>query len=228
MKGFLTTARAILMFALILTLPAPLAAGAWMREKGTGFYSITTKMTATLETIQSGFLEYGMTDRLTFGASVDMTMQNGYAVKGTGHVFMRKPLGWTYGKGIWAWELGLGARITETARIPIAKTSLHYGRGIKMLKKSGWLTLDSGIEWDLGANDHIFKFDATVGLNISPRSKAMLQVFSNFTQYDATFTLAPSYIFSPRDKKISYVIGFEAQSDSKDALGIKIGIWQKF
>lgn len=232
MKVSLTIMRAalalVLAFALSAAPSAPLSAGAWMRDKGTGFYSITTKLAANLETTQSGYLEYGMTDHLTLGASIDMTMQNGYVLRGTGHVFVRKPLEWTRGKGVWAYEMGLGARIDQTGQIPIAKTSLHFGRGIKLMSKPGWVTVDTGIEWDLGAKDHVAKFDVTVGLNLSARSKAMVQLYSNFTQNETTLTLAPSYIFTPKDKKISYVIGFEAQSDSSDNLGIKLGVWQTF
>ncbi|MEP4978231.1 hypothetical protein [Ascidiaceihabitans sp.] len=199
-----------------------------MREKGKGFFSTATKMTYGLTTTQSGYFEYGITDRLTFGASIDVNLEGGYATSGMGHLFVRKPLKWKLGKGLWAYQLGLGTRIDALGKHPYTKTSLHFGKGITWRDKGGWVSVDAEIEWALGSANNVMKVDMTVGLNISPRSKAMLQVYTNVTQYEARITLAPSYIFTPKAKKISYVIGLEAPTSSRNDFGIKLGVWQKF
>ena len=199
-----------------------------MRTEKTGFFSFVSKQNYNLSSTQSGYLEYGVSDKLTLGAAIDVDIQAGAALGGQGHIFLRRPLPWSRANSVWAYEIGFGAKVRETQQSQFAKTSLHFGKGVKLGKRNGWLAVDGAVEWHFGKEQHRAKIDVTLGVNISARSKAMVQIFTDISAGSATATLAPTYIFSPKDKKISYVAGFEAASNGRDSTALKIGVWHKF
>ncbi len=206
---------------------APADAGAWLREKGEGFTATSTGMTDQFDAQNGFYLEYGLTAKTTVGLDIDMKLTPA-GQSGTGHIFARRALPFG-GKGVWAYQIGLGVAFQEIAATPLAKLGLSYGRGITLGKYDGWLALDSAAQWDFGTSVHSLKIDTTAGLTFSDRSKAMMQMFWTVDSLGGTSTtLSPSYVFTPKSGKFSYVVGVEATRSSVASYGIKLGLWSDF
>jgi hypothetical protein len=220
--------RLVLVFCLMCLTAQPAAAGAWLREKGKGFLAYSNLTASTMDTTFSAYFDYGLSDRMTVGATLDIYTPIGNQMSGKGLLFLRRSLDWGVFDGKWAYELGVGARHTGVEFVPVAKTALSYGRGISWGKRKGWFAVDAGVEWGFGDAQHLVKIDTTVGLDIGPRSKGMLQVFSTFNDDWGTVTIAPSYIFQNKKKKGNYVIGLETSSNAPEIIAVKIGVWQSF
>lgn len=218
------------LFVLWLTCLAthPAYAGAWLREKGKGFLAYSNLTASTLDTTFSAYFDYGLSERATIGATLDFnTPLYGYP-SGKALLFMRRSLGWGGADANWTYELGFGGHHTGLELLPVAKTTLSYGRGITWGKRNGWLAIDAGIEWDLGHSKHMVKIDSTLGMELGARSKGMLQIFNTYGDTWNSITLSPSYIFQTKKKKKNYVVGFEANSLTPKTVAIKIGVWQTF
>lgn len=221
-------ARLYLVAWLVICTVQPAVAGAWLREQGKGFLAYSNLTTTTMNTTFSAYLDYGLRDNLTLGATFDLDAPIGGYYTGKGLVFMRKSLGWGGEKANWAYEIGLGARYTGLKFLPIAKTTLSYGRGIKWGERHGWLAVDTGVEWEFENASHVAKIDTTLGLELGKRSKGMLQVFSSFGQGWHNITISPSYVFQSKKNKSNYVVGLEASSLYPNVVALKIGVWQSF
>ena len=203
-------------------------AGAWLREEGKGFLAYSNLTASSLDTTYSAYLDYGYRENLTLGAMIDIDAPIGRPVSGKGYIFARRPLDWGADDANWAYEVGLGARYNGATFVPAAFTSLSYGKGIKWGQRTGWLAVDAGVEWDLGYAQHVVKVDTTLGLTLGERSKGMLQVFTAYGSGWSNVTLAPSYIFQTKKKKINYVVGLQSSSLSPKTVAFKIGVWQSF
>ena len=99
---------ALIGLILNLMVSASAEAGAWLREKGDGFYSVSNTFRSFSDRMgqENGlYLEYGLTPKLTFGFDLNQGDSN----SGHGAVFVRFPLGKAPGKNRFAMELALGA-----------------------------------------------------------------------------------------------------------------------
>ena len=219
--------RLILVFWLMCLSAHPAAAGAWLREKGKGFLAYSNLTASTMDTAYTAYFDYGLTEKTTIGATLDVYTPLRHQMSGKGILFIRRSLDWGIIDGHWAYELGIGARHTGVEFVPIAKTALSYGRGITWGKRDGWFAVDTGIEWGFGDAQHLVKIDTTIGLEFSPRSKGMLQVFSTFNEDWGSVTIAPSYIFETIKKK-NYLFGLETSSSASKVISVKFGVWQSF
>jgi hypothetical protein len=202
--------------------------GCAKRAKGKGFLAYSNLTASTLDTAYTAYFDYGYSDKMTIGATLDVYAPLRNQISGKGLLFLRRSLDWGVFDGNWAYELGVGARHTGVEFVPIAKTALSYGRGITWGKREGWFAVDAGVEWDFGNAQHLVKIDTTIGLDIGPRSKGMLQVFNTFGDDWSVVTIAPSYIFQTKKKKSNYVVGLETSSYAPEVIAIKIGVWQSF
>ena len=68
-------------------------AGAWMREKGTSFTSVSFTSTWFRDTTNTSYLEYGWRDDLTIGADIGYATSRQGTQSGYGTIFIRRPLG---------------------------------------------------------------------------------------------------------------------------------------
>lgn len=197
-------------------------AGAWLREPGTGFFALSGTVNDRMESATSIYLEYGLRERLTLGADLNLVMRTDATISGGGLVFARLPLA----DGTWtsSWLVALGGR-EQTGEIhPFASLGYSIGRGVTW-HKGGWVNLDLRLDMGSRAVSQL-KIDGTVGLQIAERSKAMLQVYLTVKEGGTLeTTLAPSIVFDPGDSKPAWQIGIEAKEAE---LGFKLGLWRTF
>lgn len=218
------------MFRLIVALcllAGPLCAGAWPRERGTGFVSAAVRLawpgplssTPPQPGYQTVYAEYGLTDRLTAG--VDL----GRSVSGQSKLvaFLRYPLPV---RGDWrsAVELGLGQIDGE----PVLRPGVSLGRGTQNAHGFGWLSVDTVAEYGLRRNAIDWKLDATYGVALPRDRKLILQVQSGLPAGRKGFVrLAPSAVF-PISKTFSAEVGVTIGLAGDRGTGMMVGLWSQF
>lgn len=220
------------MFGVLLWLVGagtPALAGAWLREPGNSFLAVSsTTRTQTdyflSNTDSSIYFETGVLKNLTLGADLNFTSQK------DGHIiaFLRRPLGATDGQNRLAYELGIGARQRMQNKDAVVKLGLSFGRGFETVIGNGWIAVDSSFEYKTPSGDTLVKLDATFGVSISPRFKAMLQIQSMYRSEDnSSVDIIPSLLWEIRPK--SYLLmGVESRQSQVDMIGIKVGFWREF
>ncbi len=214
---------------MVLVLALPVAAGAWLRAEGSGFFSLSSSTTYSLDSGFAGYLEYGLAPKTTVGADLDLTMRQGLAMSGTLSAFVRRPISLGDRPARMSYQIGLGARISGSDISALAKTTLSYGRSLTWKDRNGWVNVDTGVEWDLDGSNHIGKIDATLGMALGARAKGMFQVFWAIDSGGNTSTtLAPSYIYTPKNGKTIYVVGLEAKRSTTQDYGLKFSVWREF
>lgn len=206
-------------------LAAPAAdAGGWLRKKGDGFVSTSNTLTDQLHTKSSFYLEFGLTAKTTIGVDIDMTL-TGLGQTGAGQIFARRALPLGGAKTVWAYQVGLGMAFEGVAFAPLAQLGLSYGRSIKLGKYDGWLAVDTSAHWNFGTSVRALKIDTTAGLTLGARSKVMMQIFWTADSLGGTSTtLSPSYIYTPKRGKFSYLIAVESTQSTAASYGIKAGL----
>lgn len=229
--------------ALILAMAsAPSAqAGAWLREKDTGFLSTSLQTTEDNGNEISIYAEFGLSERMTLGfdSTYDTDLLNyvqgtGPLVdsleelpQGSGIVFLRFPIGPTDKTNKWAFHVGAGARYIEGEFLKAAEFGLSWGRGIKIGERYGWVNVDSSYNVADSPGEARTKVDGTIGLGITPKTKVMLQMFNTFVADDSYTKIAPSFLYSPGKGAITFQFGSEYLVNAGDA-SLKVGIWYKF
>lgn len=215
--------------ALVIVLAGalPASAGAWLRDKGAGFLSSSVAATVAGDTASTTYLEYGLTGRITLGldvllAGTRLGNQGGYAT-----AFLRYPLGPTDRPAKWALEAGVGGYWIDGPVQPQLKTGLAWGRGFTLGERSGWMGVEASVMWDLRNDLHLAKIDATVGIQITKRTKGMFQIFLADLAGTTSATFAPSLLISPGKQKYTLQIGAEIP-DNGSEVALKIGFWRTF
>ena len=213
----------------LCVLPAPLAAGAWLRDKGAGFFSAGSSLqrdpgTGALKYDSSLYAEYGLLPRITVGFDYnDDLVQTGHAM-----VFIRFPLTRAGADHKFALDLGAGAHHWQYDWSPMAKATVSYGRAIKTGRGYGWLSVETTAERRFGAAEPALKLDMTLGLPVKPRLKVMLQLDNYFTQSSGlSSTLTPGLLFKSKGKK-SYHLGLQLHSRKDPRVGLKLAVWHEF
>lgn len=212
----------------MLAVPQILAAGPWLREKGSSFTAVSLSSNYALETASQTYLEYGLSDKTTLIGDVGMARFHYIPNTGYATFSIRRALGPKDAASKWAYELGLGAGWIGEEILPQLRTALSWGRGITVGEKSGWMTVEGAVLWDVTYAQHIAKVDTTVGLNMTEKTKGMLQIFTARTVGETIAILAPSVIYSPANTKFSIQLGAESQIGHWDNAAVKIGIWREF
>ena len=218
----------VCLYVLCLWAPAPVAAGAWMREVGTTFTSTSFTVNYFRDTASSTYIEHGLRDDLTLGLDVGYYTSRFGVQSGIATVFMRRPLGPNTGKNKWAYEVGLGSGWIGELVLPHAKAGLSWGRGYKLGDRYGWMAVDASVTMDITYGQRLYKVDSTVGLGITDTTKGVMQLY--LTQLNGALfgTIAPSLIYTPPQKKFSIQIGAESPINGWDDTAIKIGFWRTF
>lgn len=222
--------RSLLAITLWFAAALSCSAGAWMREKGEGFLSFGTlafeeRATGAQRFEQGIYLEYGLSPRVTLGASGNYTSGE----KGEGLVFLRLPIRNDDRPAKVAIELGIGTESADGATFdPFLKSGLSWGRGMTIGRRSGWLNVDTAIQWSTNGAEPLFKLDATLGLTLSDRFQAMGQAFLEADANGEGLTVVPSLIYTPKRGRTKYVLGLEHKTGRDEHTGLKFGLWREF
>ncbi len=216
------SARLWLAFVLLPWCAAMVEAGAWPREKGQVFLSISSQIDARDENginRQSfgGYAEYGATGRLTLGLDV-----NGDAVRRSKTIaFIRVPAGRTDRPLKLALELGAGQVENRAALRP----ALSIGRGFALGRRHGWLNADLRAILSGGTG---LETDLTAGLAAASRSLAMIQLQAGVPDEGRDYLrLAPSVVYEIRPGT-QIELGLIEPLSGGGERGVKLGLWRKF
>ena len=229
-----------LVLCALAALAGPVNAGAWPREAGTGFSSLSLwQGRDSADSYTALFLEYGLLPRLTLG------LDAGRSVSGQTKsvVFLRAPFGRTMG-GLVAAELGLG----EIAGRPVLRPGVSWGHGITRPRWKGWLAVDTLMEVDLETRQIDVKADVTLG--VTPQSDAglpsdwtfMVQVQTGLislqdslyllhtegiTPEPAFLRIVPSVTYQLREG-MHLELGLYRGLNGSSEQGVKLGLWSRF
>lgn len=218
----------LLSFCLSALTAQAVCAGAWPREKGSGFVSSDVRLSWPMELLSleptgkyyTLYAEYGLTDRLTLG------MDLGRSVSGDGKsvVFLRLPLRRDAAKFKIALELGLGQIDGQT----VVRPGLALGRSWSLWSLSGWLALDSLAEVQTETGKTDLKIDLTMGLNTDNGRKYIVQFQAGAPAlFDPFLRVAPSVVM-PFGKNRHIEIGGTYGLTGDASFGVKLGVWQTF
>lgn len=213
---------------LVTVVPGRACAGAWLREQGTSFTSVSFSATYFRDISNSTYLEIGVRENLTLGADIGYSTDRFGQQSGDATLFFRRRIGTSTGPNKWAYEIGAGATWAGDLILPHFKTGLSWGRGIQLKERHGWMSVDATVIWDLGNGQHQSKLDTTVGLNFSDTATGMVQLFLGNLSGETYGTLAPSLILKPKKRNFRIQFGFEAPLDSVENTSVKLGLWREF
>lgn len=205
----------------------PVWAGAWLREKGTGFMSISSTIRALVPETDyeiSLYADYGLTSRLNLGLDVnEMPGIGGHAL-----LFLRLPVPAPGPRSKLAIEMGIGAHHRRNTWQPMYRMSLSWGYGFTSRLGPGWLAVESAIEHRGGHAQPLFKLDATLGLSSPDHIRPMLQLETAVAQYlPLQWTLTPSLMI-PGKGNSTWVIGIQRRSFGAIRTGLKVALWRRF
>ncbi|MEL6681689.1 MAG: hypothetical protein AAFQ09_03480 [Pseudomonadota bacterium] len=220
--------RLVLAIICLLDVPQPVGAGAWAREKGHVFVSsggnflLSDGAELPVHYDPTFYLEYGLTERLTFGIDYHTADQGRIQ---TGFVFARFPLGDVTGRDRFAASLGFGARVDEyNPRENLTQGGLFWGRSYT----SGWYALDYTATYGELTEAFRSKADLTWGHNLTARwtTTLQLQTGEGFSG-DVYAKINPSVIFTlTENHRISLGAVKGLTGDGGSAL--KLNIWSTF
>lgn len=222
--------RCITAFLISSFIAAPANSGAWLREKGSGFTSVTVNAKAAQDFSQTSFFEYGVRDDLTLGLEIGLNAESTGAQSGFATFFLRRPIGKEHRANVWAYELGMGGGWDGDSFQPYLKTGLSWGKGFNLCQVDGWMAIDASIVWIVYSDDQLAKFDVTAGLNLTERVTGMVQVFHANIGGTGTTSFAPSIIIKPfKDRpNIHFQIGGEMQIGDTSNSALKVALWREF
>ena len=204
-------------------------AGAWPRGKGNAFISSTASMTWPSgrdfdlpDVYGGGYFEYGLSDRLTLGVdlgSSDATRPD--RLKAVG--FLRYTLTNAQSRHQFALDLGGGQNLGQNA----IRLGASYGTGLKILQRSGWLSIEAHVLGNPKNLQSSQSLDATLGVNLEHgKLMALFSAYSAPTG-QSTLTLTPSYAHKlPGKRHLVIGVTFDLRGAPDPAL--KLGVWQEF
>lgn len=218
----------ILTFLILWAVTAqPAGAGAWLRDKGTGFLSLTTTirhLNGTRQAENRFYAEFGLAPRLTLGADInEITGIAGHAL-----VFLRLPVGLNERRTRIAVELGLGTHHWQGRWGGMVKSTLSVGRGFSSRWGNGWFNVDTGMELRLPNSNPAFKLDAAIGLSSGPRIRPLLQIETTYISGDPLiWSVIPGVLIDGRGNN-TWLIGIDRKTAGQSSTGLKIGLWRRF
>lgn len=219
--------RLILIF-ILATLPCEGTSGPWLHEKGSSFTAVSLAATYTLETTTQTYIEYGFGNQMTLIGDINLARRQYLPGTGAATFSFRRALSAADAPAKWAYEIGIGASWDGAQTQPHIRTALSWGRGTTWGERSGWVTVEGAMIWDLAQAAHVAKLDTTIGVSLGDKSKGMLQLYTAHMGGKITATLAPSFIFKPESTKFSVLIGAESRIGQLDDTALKFGIWRDF
>lgn len=218
-------------FAAILAACANLGqsveAGAWLREQGTGFASLSFGATQADEVTAALYLEYGLNEKMTIGVDISAFNSSEDVRNGFGALFLRRSIGPTDRPSKFAYEVGLGALYEEEEVLPAVKTAVSWGRGFQLGQRNGWVNVDAGYIYEPQLMNHTAKLDATAGLDLGEITTGILEINLSHKDSDSFGAIEPSLLIKPR--KVPFQIKLGAQFPMQEGSDtLKLGIWKSF
>ncbi|GGH36034.1 hypothetical protein SAMN05444007_108205 [Cribrihabitans marinus] len=218
-----------ILFILLICLAAPHSAraGAWLREAGAGFLSVSGTgyhADPVWEYRSSLFAEWGLHRNMTLGLDADeYQLTSGHAL-----LFARFPLYRGDGGGRAALEFGVGTHHWWDQWSPMYRGSVSYGKGFGGWLGAGWFAADLSLERRDGTDADLVKLDLTAGMSEGRRLNPMLQVeTARPSGKEILWSVTPSVIVTLRDD-LRLVLGAERRSAFPDSYGIKLSLWREF
>jgi hypothetical protein len=229
--------RAPLSALLFLTVAAQAEAGAWPREPGAFFLSISGTLSTGAETLLAPmtdvrsasqvFAEYGLSEAWTLGLDA-LRATGDDATLTAGLVSLRRPVWRGDGGGIAAAELGLGVLEDADGTQARVRPGLSWGRGFESARGDGWLGVESSVELRLPSGDTAVKADFTAGLKPTEAWMLIAQVQTGFyPDADPIVRLAPSVVRRLGDSTHAQ-LGLLGSLAGDDAVGLKLALWFSF
>ncbi len=208
---------------------APMAqAGAWLRESGTGFVSLSFGATQFSETTNAAYIEYGLSDATTIGLDISSFTNSQKVRNGFGNLFVRRAFGPTNGASRMSYEIGIGGLWGNEMRRPTLKAGLSWGRGFEVGQRAGWVNLDSAYILEPTLGENITKFDGTFGMELSDITTGLVEVTLSH-QNSATYgAVEPSVLFRPKGSQFNIKVGAQIPFDEQEKSALKLGIWHHF
>lgn len=205
--------------------------GAWPREVGGVFLSFGTSFDVNYDVpgnesaqMHTLFAEYGLRPKLTLGLDAQLTDQGDYSAI----LFLRRPIIEKSQSHRFAFQGGVG--IVEKAKKSdyLIQGGFAWGKGIETKFGSGWMSLDSSLEYHLDSADVVTKADFTFGVKPSTRTKLMVQVQTGaYPGSDPYVRFAPSIAREfGKGRHLVLEGNFGVLGESK--AGMKLGTWLEF
>ncbi|EEX08525.1 conserved hypothetical protein [Ruegeria lacuscaerulensis ITI-1157] len=219
--------RLLLLLLAILLGPAPVNAGAWLRQKDSSFSALS--VTGYRETNGSAqfkyalYSEWGLREKLTIGLDAE-EHQLGY---GHALLFARLPVADLGVAGRLAAEFGIGAHHQQLQAWALYKATLSWGKGFQTGYGGGWLAVDAALEYR--THNALFrKLDLTAGFSSQRRIDPMLQIETAYVPGRPFYWSArPSVLIRPDTGPNTWVLGLERTADRR-SIGVRFSLWREF
>ena len=224
--------RRILMVLLIYLSAAPsVSAGAWLRDKGKGFFSFGSTLRSYGDALQSEnslYGEYGLGPKLMLGFDInDIIGVGGHAL-----VFFRTPIGPRDRALNMSLELALGAHRVNSQSGGLsggmAKSTFSVGKGFSSRWGDGWFNIDTAVEYRDGLSDPAFKLDAIIGASSNRRFRPLVQVETTYIPGNPLIWAVVPGVMIRGKKNTTWVLGLERKTSARASLGLKFSIWKEF
>ena len=220
-------ARFLFAVWICIALSGSAAAGAWLREKGRGFLSLSAtgyRIDGQVELEKALYAEWGAFDRLTMGLDInDKAGITGHAL-----VFARHPIRDFGAYGRLAAEFGLGGHHWQNDWSAMYKATLSYGKEIKTGWGHGWIALDAAYERRMGSPEPAYKLDFTAGLSSERLFDPLLQIETTRIPGGPLYwTVRPSVMITGKEN-VTWLIGLERKSAIPGTIGLRFSLWRNF
>lgn len=235
--------RAPVMGLLLMLTASEAAAGAWPREKGAAFFSLSQTMSTGTQTLLAPTLdissytglyaEYGLTEKLTIGliAGKGGDIGSGQSDSDVTSIlgFARYPI-WSHDSGHRvAFDLGVGTIEDTTDGLQQRiRPGLAWGYGFESRWGGGWLGIETSLDYRQPTGDTAFKADLTAGIKPNDRYMYIFQVQSGrYPNAEPLVRIAPSFVRKMSDHFHLQLGGFVG-AKGDDSIGGTIAVWASF
>ena len=215
-----------IILAACLLVPAGAQAGAWLREKGEGFVSLSFGATRSSETTNALYLEYGLSDSTTIGLDISAFTNAQDVRNGFGNLFLRRNIGRTDGPHRLAYEVGVGGLWGNEMHLPTLKTGLSWGYGFT--ERSGWVNVDLAYIYEPQEGESIARVDGTLGLDFTDVTTGLLEFTLSRRKDDTYGAVLPSLLIRPKGRSFDIKLGAEIPYNETERTAVKLGLWHRF
>ena len=215
----------LLICCLLLISASPVTAGAWLREKGTHFSSITLRWLEDRGDGSDGYEFafyhiWGLRDDLTLGIDIGASASGLDKAMAFAQVPIVLKTGWVRLSAI----VGIGT----VSRSFAVRPSLAIGTSYEIAGMHGWFEVVPALEYDSDRQRVDAKLDVTLGLNTSENSKVYGQFFSSTSAEGKIHTrFEGSYVRRIKGRTLLDV-GFSKGLVTQHDIRLKLGVWTEF
>lgn len=217
--------RALVLGVILGCLAGSALAGAWPREKGRTFLSVSTVPARTSSADWSGvYAERGLTPRLTLGFDAG----RGHAELGDWQAlaFLRWDLA-PEARLRRAVSLGLGARAAEGTITPLIRPAFALGRGFESRLGHGWMEAEAQILYEPLRRWTATKLDTTLGLERDRRLWMLQLQAARYPGSDPTLRLVPGVV-QKLTHGLSLDLAVTVNLRDRSDTGLRLGAWWSF